>query len=190
MLVDIGNMVYQYLSTPNVEIEFRFGRKTNRGFDTNIGVHTYQRVIRRLERYTGWDSVIVRNDTMYYNDTMRARYNNLTDEMDEVIHKRRVEVSDYVMQPLDVRVAISTETPLKYNNEDFTSSKERVRNSYIRKNISIDVSMIKCDPEDKDQESNIEYQIEMEILNPSEITDDRKLTSALLKIMDILKILT
>jgi hypothetical protein len=33
---------------PNTEIEIRFGRKAQKGFDTNVGVETFQKVLKSL----------------------------------------------------------------------------------------------------------------------------------------------
>ena len=182
--------VIPHLHRPNVEIEFRFGRKKQHGFDTNIGPDMYQKVMRRLDRYQGWESKIGRSDTIYYTlDGKRARYNNVTDEMDEFIKKQKIFTEDYNLSPLDIRLSISSEEPYEYSDLiEFVKEKERVRTSFIRKNVRIDVSMIKSDPEDKDSESQFEYQLELEIINPTIIQNDHDIYTILYKLFDILKI--
>jgi hypothetical protein len=57
----------------------------------------------------------------------------------------------------------------------------------VRKNLSIDMTIVKGTPDDKDSEEDTTYQIEMEIIDPSQITDDDNLFKILHKIFDLMK---
>jgi hypothetical protein len=187
---NIGQFIIPHLSRKNVEIEFRFGTITNKRFDTNIGFENFQKVLRRLCKYTEWESYTISNDTIFYGEGgRRSTYNNDTDEDRRVI-KTRIDTFDAKSSPMDVRVGISTEIPYEASeNEEFTSSKDRIRHSFVRKNVRIDLSMLKGEPDDKDSETQYEHQLEIEIIDPLLVVNDHELITIIMKIYDILKIL-
>jgi hypothetical protein len=187
----------QYKDQPNVEIEIRLG-KVNRGkFDTNVGQATFERVLRRLRRYDGWDSTNESQTTVYMDPTTGKRVvmNDVTDEMESCMIKRRLLVNDQVLPgfPVDARLGISSEVPYDREadtEENFTRTRKRTRYSFVRKGLSIDLSEVSGDAEDKDSEEATEYQIELEILNPPVSAAERhQVFNIVYKISDICKIM-
>jgi hypothetical protein len=192
------NTIEQYKNQPNVEIEIRLG-KVNRGkFDTNVGQATFEKVLRRLRKYDGWETTNESHSTVYIDTASGKRIvmNDLTDEMESCVVKKRLCVKDHVLDgfPVDARIGISSEVP--YDREDdtdenFTRVKKRKRYSFVRKGLSIDLSEVSGDvAQDKDSEEATEYQIELEILNPPVNAAERhQVFNIVYKISDICKLM-
>jgi hypothetical protein len=88
----------------------------------------------------------------------------------------------------DVRLGISTEQPFEYDGEETsTEQKTRERWSFVRKNLSIDLSIVKGTPEDKDCDEDTSYQVEMEIIDPANVQTRNQLYNILYKVFDLLK---
>ena len=182
---------------PNIEIEIRLG-KVNRGkFDTNVGKHTFETVLRRLRKYDGWEKTHESNTTVYSDPetSKRVTMNDTTDDMESAVIKQRVLVNDQVLEgfPVDVRLGISTEVPYDRDadtDENFTRVKKRKRYSFVRKGLSIDLTEVSGDADDKDSEEETEYQIELEILDPpTNIAERHQLFNIVYKISDVCKIM-
>lgn len=174
----------------NIEIELRFGRKSGRGFDTNVGKATFEKVLRALNKYQEWETTKHTNATVYYfAGSKRLTVDEDTDE--QVGHiKKRVVVDDFEMAQshFDVRIGISTEEPFEYDgDETSTEQKTKERWSFVRKNLSIDMTIIKGTPDDKDSDDDTAYQIEMEIVDPSKIQTKNELFNIVYKVFDVLK---
>lgn len=182
-------VIRKYEKTPNVELEFRVG-KMNRGrFDTNVGKETYSKVLMALNQYAGWESKMETEDTVYYGQNgRRAVCNAKTDEVKRVI-KKKIEVVDHALenQPFDVRLGVATETPYEPDEDEevFDETKTRTRHSFVRKNLVIDVSRVKGNPEDMDTDEDTVYQIELEILK---VGTDQEMFNMMYKILDVLKV--
>ena len=69
------------------------------------------------------------------------------------------------------------------------SVRYKKRISFIRKNLSIDMTVVTGDPTDLDCEDESQYQIELEIIDPTKVKDDIELYNIIYKIFDILKII-
>ncbi|NBS68031.1 hypothetical protein EBT31_03835 [bacterium] len=185
-------VVRRHCTKPHVELEFRIG-KLNRGrFDTNVGKATFEKALRALNKYKGWESVSSKEETIYYGlNGRRAVCNAETGDVKRVI-KTRVEVTDHELedQPFDVRLGVSTEVPYEPEEEDevFEETKTRKRYSFTRKNLVIDVSAIQGNPEDPDCDDDMSYQIELEIIDPTQVGDDNILFNIMHKVFDVLKI--
>lgn len=67
--------------------------------------------------------------------------------------------------------------------------RSKTRHSFIRKNLSIDMTISSGDPIDKDSEEEATYQVELEIIKPSEVDSDARFYNIIHKINDIAKIL-
>jgi mRNA capping enzyme, beta chain len=184
------HVIESHKSKENVEIEVRFGRRSGSKFDTNVGETTFKKVLGALKKYDGWDTTHHMNATVYYFEG--AKRLTVDEETDEQVGqvKTRVKVDDTELQghPLDVRLGISTETPWEYDGEETsTEQKTKERWSFVRKNLSIDLSIVKGTPDDKDSDEDTTYQIEMEIVRPSEIQNKIELYNLLHKVFDVLK---
>jgi mRNA capping enzyme, beta chain len=184
------SVIESHKTSDNVEIEIRFGRRSGSKFDTNVGEGTFKKVLTALNKYEGWETRHHMNATVYYFDGgKRLTVDEATDEQVGQV-KTRVTVNDVELtsQPLDVRLGISTEVPWEYDGEETsTEQKTKERWSFVRKNLSIDMSIIKGNPDDKDSDEDTTYQIEMEIIKPSEIQNKIELYNMLYKVFDVLK---
>ena len=174
----------------NIEIEFRFGRKSQRNFDTNVGRDTFQKLLIALEAYNGWEEKRHTTATVYYFDGGKRL--TVDEESEEQVGciKQRVKVDDFALEghPFDIRLGISTEEPFEYDGEETSNEqKTKERWSFVRKNLSLDLSMIKGDPEDKDCDEDTSYQVEMEIVEPGKIQSRDELFKLLYKVFDLLK---
>jgi hypothetical protein len=183
-------IINSHKSKPNIEIEFRFGRRGHKMFDVNVGRDAFQKLLVSLDSYKGWESKKHTTSTVYYfPGNKRLTVDEESDEQVGVI-KKRVQVDDFELQghPLDIRLGISTEEPFEYDGEETsTEQKTKERWSFIRKNLSIDLSMIKGDPDDKDCDDDTSYQAEMEIIDPSRVNTREELYNILYKVFDLLK---
>lgn len=179
--------ILRHAKSDHVEIEIRLGRKTPAKFDTNVGREAFQKILSSLERFDGWESKTVKTYSVYYAGSRRVTVDEATDETEAVI-KSRVTAHDYVLpnSPFDVRLAVSTEVPYEPNDEEMESVKEKKRWSFVRKNLSIDLSQIKGDPEDPDSDEDTTWHVELEIINPKDIGDQDKLFALLYKIFNVL----
>lgn len=185
-------VIHKYKNHPNVEIEFRFG-KVNRGsFDTNVGEATYKKALEALMMYKGWEKMKVSNDQIFYGEGgRRAVSNEESDEVTRVTKTKLVKI-DHVCEgrPLDVRMSVSTEIPCEPDEDEvYSESKQRTRYSFVRKNLSIDVSMVKGTPDDPDCDEDTQYQIELEIIDPSKVTDDKVLYPLVHKVFDLMNVI-
>jgi hypothetical protein len=183
-------IIETHKTTPNTEIEIRFGRRSGHGFDTNVGAETFDKVLKALEKYQGWESKNHTNSTVYYFEgSKRLTIDEDTDEQVGQI-KKRVTVDDFQVSgaPFDVRLGVSTEEPFEYDGEETsTEQKTKERWSFVRKNLSIDMSIVKGNPDDKDADDDTTYQIEMEIINPEKVKSKVELFNLIYKVFDLLK---
>lgn len=182
-------IIEAHKTKPNTEIEIRFGRRSGKGFDTNVGADTFAKVLKALEKYQGWESKKHTNSTVYYFEgSKRLTIDEETD--DQVGHiKKRVSVDDFSIEesPFDVRLGVSTEETFEYDGEETsTEQKTKERWSFVRKNLSIDMTVVKGDPDDKDADDDTAYQIEMEIIDPTKVSSKVELFNILHKVFDLL----
>jgi hypothetical protein len=185
-----AQVIETHKNSENTEIEIRFGRRSGTKFDTNVGQMTFEKVLQALNAYEGWEGKNHSNATVYYFEGgKRLTVDETTDE--QVGHiKTRVAVNDIELQnhPLDVRLGVSTEVPFEYDGEETsTEQKTKERWSFVRKNLSIDMTIITGTPDDKDSDDDKMYQIELEILKPAEIQNKIELFNLLYKVFDILR---
>jgi len=187
-----AQVIETHKASENTEIEIRFGRRSGTKFDTNVGKPTFQKVLQALTRYEGWESTDHSEVTVYYFEGgKRLSVNEQTEEQVGEI-KTRVKVDDFQLpnEPLDVRLGISTEVPFEYDGEETsTEQKTKERWSFVRKNLSIDMTIITGNPDDKDSDDDKTYQIEMEIIDPTKIQNKIELFNLLYKVFDMMKLL-
>lgn len=192
---DMLGFIRQHKSKNHIEIEFRLGKKNGNVFDTNVGKKVYEDALHSLKQYKGWENVAENRQVVYYGARkgLRVVYNEDTDEQD-CTTKHRAAVLDQVLDgwPVDIRIAASIEIPTIYDQEKdrFPETKNRLRTSFTRKGLVIDVSKItRASTQDKDQENSVEYQIEFEILDPANLDSDSATFNHYHKVFDLLKCL-
>ena len=187
MTTKIQTIVKNNLNVPNVEIEMRLGNIFNNHFDSNVGKETYDKIFRRLLKYDGWENVSKSNTTVYYSGNRRMIIDDDTDEQTYHI-KTRVSNNNYKMQPCDVRISVSTEVPCEEFDDEMDACRARKRTSFVRKNLTIDMTEVCGDADDLDDEEEIQYQVELEIMDPKLLDTENKVTNLVHKINDVLKI--
>jgi hypothetical protein len=183
-------IIRKFQNHPDTEIEFRFGRAAKKGFDTNIGKDTFEKVLKALMKYQEWEKATHSKSTVYYFENDRRL--TIDEETDEQVGcvKKRVSVSDFELggEAFDLRLGVSTEKPWEYDGDEVsTEQKDKERWSFVRKNLSIDVTALKGNPDDKDCDEDTVYQIEMEIIKPGELGSDVEVFNLIYKVFDILK---
>lgn len=184
------HLIRLHENTPHLEVEIRLGKMNRGSFDTNVTHETFERVLRRLKKYTGWER-IEESDTsrFYYDGGRRATYDNVKDDITECVQKKRIVVDDASLdhQPFDARLSLSSETPVPHvEDEEYTKVRNVKRTSFVRKNLRIDMSAVTGDSEDKDSEHEVEHQIELELMCvPS---SRNELYNMIYKVFDVLKI--
>lgn len=176
----------------NVEIEWRFGRTGTR-FDTNVGKDAFDRFLRGLRKYNGWESTRETEQTVYYFDgNIRTTIDDKTDEQVTVTKKNIARIDNQLdAYPFDVRLSIATEAPTERDEDAVAnSSKTKHRWSFIRKNLSIDLTIMKGDPDDKDCDEDTTYHVEFEVVDPSLIKDQNELFNMIHKTFDLMKLIS
>jgi len=182
-----------YKERPNVEIEWRLGR-TGRNFDTNVGKETFEKLLHGLQKYKEWESVSENEMTVYYGpkgSNKRITVNEQTDEQVAIVKKSLVK-ADFPLEdrPFDIRLGVSTEEPCEWGDDtEASSSKTKHRWSFVRKNLSIDMSIMKGDPDDKDCDEDTTYHVEFEIVDPKKVTSRNELFNLLQKTFDLMKLI-
>ena len=178
---------------PNLEVELRLGKKNRNMFDTNVGRDKFLKIKEALDNYTSWENVKQSNTSSYYVKDLRYEINEDTDET-KTIKKKKISKYDCVLknEPLDVRFSMSQEIPqpeLDVDNVTVEYMRQKERTSYIRKNLSIDLTIVSGTPDDPDDESDTSYEVEFEIVNPTLVQSENNLYNIIYKIQCILKTL-
>lgn len=181
------DIVKAYKDKQYIEIEMRLGRVKQGTFETDLGKDMFERIKRRLYRYEGWESVNSTSDDVYYWDDTRSVYS--PDGSVVSCKKHKIMKRDVRGFPLDVRFVVSQEVPATQPNEDAKRHTCRRRVSFIRKNLSIDLTEVIEDPDDIDsEEEKIAYQCELEIIDPTLFRNDAEIENLLYKINDVMAI--
>lgn len=171
----------------DIEVEIRLGRQNGSFFDTNVGKDAWKQVLSGLQNYDGWEKKESKSYEVYYNDAESVRITNDEDTGDQdMIQKIKVRKEDFVNseQPLDVRFCISREIPTTGEYE-MDRKRSKTRHSFVRKNLSIDMTISSGDNADMDSEEEASYQIELEIIKPKDVDSDARFFNLLHKINDI-----
>ena len=107
----------------------------------------------------------------------------------EVVKKDRIMNHDFKRMantPFDIRYSVSIETPLPdIADREMDKKKTKQRVSYIRKNLSIDLTIITGDTSDMDAEDPVTYQIEFEIIDASRVNTKDDVFKLVHKINDV-----
>ena len=173
----------------NIEVEIRLGKHNGSLFDTNVGRDTWERILKGLKNYDGWESTNYTESDVYYNDISNVRITSNEDTGEQtMIQKISVVKEDFKCEPLDVRVCIAREIPISGEYE-MDRKRTKVRHSFVRKNLSIDMTISSGDNVDMDSEEEASYQIELEIVKPGDVDSVYKLFNIINKVADLVKIM-
>lgn len=173
----------------NIEVEIRLGKHNGSLFDTNVGRDTWERILKGLKNYDGWESTNYTESDVYYNDNSNVRITSNEDTGEQtMIQKISVVKEDFKCEPLDVRVCIAREIPTSGEYE-MDRKRTKMRHSFVRKNLSIDMTISSGDNVDMDSEEESSYQIELEIVKPGDVDSVYKLFNIINKVADLVKIM-
>jgi hypothetical protein len=180
--------------SPNVEIEFRLGKRSNGFFDTNVGEEVFNQFKHSLDKYKGWESATEKEYEIYSTNNGRRTIIEEDDTRSHEYKKKidKIDFSDHRF-PFDIRMGISSEIPIppdELDEEDvFDDVKSKKRFSYLRKGLRIDISIVRGNPDDLDDENDTAYQVEFEIVEPVKASSRDTLYNHIYKIKDLFKCL-
>jgi hypothetical protein len=189
----VKDLIFQSKDIPGLEIEMRLGKMNGTFFDTNVGEKTFDKILEALEQFQHWEEK--KSDAVevfYYNESKKRLTWDEENGTQECVMKKNILKKDFSddKSPYDVRVSVAQEiTTDKPEDEDADRMIEKYRRSFIRKNLSIDMTIISGDSQDMDDEDGKKFQVELEIIDPTKIEDEPKLFNIIHKVSDILKIL-
>jgi hypothetical protein len=176
-------------SEENIEVEIRLGRYNGTFFDTNVGKETFEKVLDGLKKYNGWEDVKNSTCDIFYNDKngIRITANHDTGEQ-AMIQKINVLKEDFSGTPTDVRFSVSREIPT-WGEYEMDRKRTKTRYSFIRKNLSIDMTISSGDNVDMDSEEECSYQIELEIIKPGDVSTRDEFFNIVHKVNDLSKLI-
>jgi|TARA_B110000114_G_scaffold145042_1_gene154021 hypothetical protein len=174
----------------DIEVEIRLGKHNGALFDTNVGKDAWKKVLIGLKKFDGWESIKSTTSEVYYSDANNVRI-TCDEETGEqtMIQKINVIKEDFKRDPLDVRFCIAREIPTSGEYE-MDRKRTKTRHSFVRKNLSIDMTISSGDNADMDSEEEASYQIELEIIKPSDVDSIYKFQNILQKIDDLMKLIS
>jgi hypothetical protein len=174
----------------DIEVEIRFGKHNGALFDTNVGKDVWKQVLKGLRKYDGWESTKTSTVDVYYNDNNNIRISVDEDSGEQtMIQKISVVKENFKREPLDVRFCVAREIPMSGEYE-MDRKRTKTRHSFVRKNLSIDMTISSGDNADMDSEEEASYQIEMEFVKPSDVDSIYKFKNILQKIDDLTKLIS
>jgi hypothetical protein len=174
----------------DIEVEIRLGKHNGSLFDTNVGKDVWKQVLKGLKKYDGWESTKTSTSDVYYNDANNVRITVDEDSGEQtMIQKIAVVKEDFKREPLDVRFCVAREIPTSGEYE-MDRKRTKTRHSFVRKNLSIDMTISSGDNADMDSEEEASYQIELEIVKPSGVDSIYKFKNILQKIDDLMKLIS
>ena len=145
----------KYVHKPFVEFEFRLGKQSKGGFDTNIGKNNYNNILKTLQSFPNWRCSTVSS----YKDTFYQNGLRINSSSNEAVTKSKLYASNKKLSPhtFDIRFAICLETPAVQNNEsDEIYVRDKTRHSFRHEFFRIDLTHI----------TNIDsYELEIEIVD-------------------------
>jgi hypothetical protein len=181
---------------PLIEVEMRLGKFNGSMFDTNVGKDIFERILRGLEQYDGWEDVKTTSSEVFYRDRDSVRMNVDDETGDQTIVQKRSMFKEDIKKvknaPFDVRFSICREVPMPEDGDytDMDRKRFKERKSFVRKNLSIDMTKSTGDTVDMDAEDPTSYQVEFEIITPSRVETSEQLFNIVHKINDVFKLLS
>ena len=190
----IHSHIEKHKNDEHIEIEMRLGKFNGKMFDTNVGKDAFDKIMTGLQKYKQWEQVVLSDQEVFYRERDNTRItvdDNTGDET--IVQKERIKNEDFKKiknSPYDLRISISKELPIEdIEDREMDKKKTKTRVSFIRKNLSIDMTKCTGDMHDMDAEDPITYQIELEIIDPSRIQDKDELFNIIHKVKDVINIL-
>jgi hypothetical protein len=174
----------------HIEVEMRLGKHNGSFFDTNVGKDTFERVLEGLRKYDGWEKTETLELDVYYNDAnnIRLSVKKDTGENGNMIQKINVLKEDFNGSPLDMRFSVSREIPT-WGEYEMDRVRTKTRHSFIRKNLSIDMTISSGDNADMDSEEECSYQIEFEIVKTQDVRTRDEFFNIVHKVNDLSKLI-
>lgn len=174
----------------DIEVELRLGKYNGSFFDTNVGKDIFDKIVTTLQKYEGWEKKEYTTATVFYNDKNSIRVTSDQDTGEQkMIQKIPIVKEDFVGLNLDMRFAISREVETS-GEYDMDRKRIKKRYSFIRKNVSIDMTISSGDAVDPDDENPVSYQIEFEIVKPGAVKNRDQFYNIIHKVNDLIKIIT
>lgn len=181
----------KFKNETNVEFEFRFGKINAGTFDTDVGQEKFNKILGGLKKYKGWETINETHTSVYYKDKIRTSVNEDTDESTTILKKPLTKKNfNLENQSFDIRFSVAKEIPIDVGDEEMENVRVKKRMSFIRKNLSIDMTIVTGDPTDLDCEDEARYEIELEIIDPTKVDTRDTLYNIVYKVFDVLKILS
>ena len=178
-----------YKDEEHIEVELRLGKYNGSFFDTNMGKKTFERVLKGLQKYDKWEKIDTSISDIFYNDkeSIRITSNQDTGEQ-KMIQKINVVKEDFSGTPTDMRFSISREIPT-WGEYEMDRKRTKTRYSFVRKNLSIDMTISSGDNADMDSEEESSYQIEFEIVDPTKVSTRDQFFNIIHKVNDLSKLI-
>jgi hypothetical protein len=183
----------KYRDEDHVEFEIRVGKFNCGTFDTNIGQVDFDKIMEGLRNYNGWERIITTHEEVFYreSDNLRISIDEQTSD-EKIVQKERIHNENFEKldkSPFDIRFSVSKEIPIDDYEGEMDKKKTKRRVSFIRKNLSIDMTCVTGGAEDMDTEDPNSYQIELEIIDPKLVESDNQLFNIIHKVKDLFNIL-
>ena len=178
-----------YKDEEHIEVELRLGKYNGSFFDTNVGKTTFERVLKGLQKYDKWEKIDTSISDIFYNDkeSIRITSNHDTGEQ-KMIQKINVVKEDFSGTPTDMRFSVSREIP-NWGEYEMDRKRTKTRYSFVRKNLSIDMTISSGDNADMDSEEESSYQIEFEIVDPTKVSSRDEFFNIIHKVNDLSKLI-
>ena len=179
-----------YKDEEHIEVELRLGKYNGSFFDTNMGKKTFERVLKGLQKYDKWEKIDTSISDIFYNDkeSIRITSNQDTGEQ-KMIQKINVVKEDFSGTPTDMRFSVSREIP-NWGEYEMDRKRTKTRYSFVRKNLSIDMTISSGDNADMDSEEESSYQIEFEIVDPTKVSSHDEFFNIIHKVNDLSKLIS
>ena len=174
----------------HIEVEIRLGKHNGTFFDTNVGKETFERILEGLRKYDAWEKTETTQSDVYYSDTnnIRLSVNKDTGDNGNMIQKISVLKEDFTGAPTDLRFSVSREIPT-WGEYEMDRVRTKTRHSFVRKNLSIDMTISSGDNVDMDSEEECSYQIEFEIVDPTKVSTQEEFFNIIHKVNDLSKLI-
>ena len=178
-----------YRDEEHIEVELRLGKYNGSFFDTNVGKETFERVLGGLKKYPNWEKTESSVSDIFYNDkdSIRITSNQDTGEQ-KMIQKINVIKEDFSGTPTDMRFSVSREIPT-WGEYEMDRKRTKTRHSFVRKNLSIDMTISSGDNADMDSEEECSYQIEFEIVDATRVSSRDEFFNIVHKVNDLSKLI-